>query len=196
MSTDSYSDIGNLLSHARLEFGLSVEEAARRLHIRTRYVEALEEGRLADLPGVIYTKGYLQAYATFLGLDKEEILRRFEQVEKSLEHRGLYFPGIMSREKAPSPLIIWGGASAALVLYFAWLLVMRPPLSSISVFEAFPAPPQERVPVSVGTMADVACLRPQKVYYPPCTTLRHGSSLFSLSGRLVMAMPPTTTQLP
>ena len=187
MTADSYSDIGALLARARREFNLGADEVGRLLHIRTRYIEAMEEGRFSDLPGVIYTKGYLQAYAAFLGLDKDEIMRRFEEVEKTMSKRGLYFPGVLSREKTPSRIIMWGGVAVALLFYLLWLFVMRPPMSQISVVEQFPAP-RETVPVSAEWMGNVSCLQPQIIYYPPCTATGQDFSLLPLPVRITTIM--------
>ena len=43
-----------------------------------RYLEALEEGRIGELPGNAYALGFLRTYATALGLDTNEIARRFK----------------------------------------------------------------------------------------------------------------------
>lgn len=185
--TDSYSDIGALFARARREFSLSVEDVGRLLHIRTRYIEAMEEGRFSDLPGIIYTKGYLQSYAAFLGLDKDELLRRFEEVEKTMSKRGFYLPGGFSGEKAPSPVIIWGAAGTALFLYLLWLLVIRPPMPQLSVVEQFPQP-QETVMISADLVAEVACLGKQIVYYPPCTGMAEDFSLLPLPAQITTIM--------
>lgn len=52
-----------------------MEEATK---IRTRYVEALENEDFDALPDRIYVQGFLKSYASFLGLDGEEIVREFK----------------------------------------------------------------------------------------------------------------------
>jgi len=167
MENNDYSEIGQLLRHAREELRFSVAQVSQQLHIRPRYVEALEQGKLKDLPGLTYTKGYLQAYALFLGLDKDEILRRFEQIETVLARKGFYFPQVISRSKSPAPVFVWGGLGLALVAYLTWA-VLQPANPRISLVERFPAAPA----ASVANPQDVPCARAKNHYYPPCTTAR------------------------
>ena len=43
--------------------GLTLEQIADRTKISMRYLRAIEEGRLAVLPGGVYTANYLRQYA-------------------------------------------------------------------------------------------------------------------------------------
>ena len=43
--------------------GLTLEEIADATKISLRYLRAIEEGRLAVLPGGVYTANYLRQYA-------------------------------------------------------------------------------------------------------------------------------------
>jgi hypothetical protein len=62
-------DIGASLREARTRRALSLDDVTAGLHIRERYVTALEEERWELLPGEAYSKGFLRMYAEFLGLD-------------------------------------------------------------------------------------------------------------------------------
>jgi len=72
--------IGEELCYARLALGQSVDEMATRLRIRRPYLEALEEGRVRDLPGPAYAVGFVRTYAKSLGLDADEMVRRFRDL--------------------------------------------------------------------------------------------------------------------
>ncbi len=181
MTAESYNDIGQLLRRAREELRMPLEEVSRALHIRMRYLDALECGRLTELPGLSYAKGYLQAYAAYVGLDRDEILRRFEEVENLLGRRGFYFPQVFRKDKTPSRSIVWGGLAGAVLAYAFWLAVLQPPQMAISVVEPFSDKKAEAAAVS----ADVACLKPRPLYYPPCTMpWQPGFSLVSLQARM------------
>jgi cytoskeleton protein RodZ len=166
--TEGYSEIGTLLRSAREETRLSIDQAARTLHIRVRYLDALEEGRLSELPGLTYTRGYLQAYASFLGLDRDEILRRFEEVESALARKNFYFPQVFSKEKTPNRWLIWGGLALAVLAYVFWARMLHPQMPRISVVEAIQEEPVKKSPVVADNDKDVACLQAQDGYYPPC----------------------------
>lgn len=51
----------------REERAISLEEASARTRIRVPLLEALEEGRLDALPGLVYARGFLRTYLNFLG---------------------------------------------------------------------------------------------------------------------------------
>lgn len=70
----SAREIGVYIAHLRDQFHLSQQEVSERLHIRTRYVSAIEEGRFDLMPGKVYARGYLHKYAEFLGLDADQIV--------------------------------------------------------------------------------------------------------------------------
>jgi len=62
-------EIGTSLREVRTHRGLSAEDVQKGLHIRARYLTALEEERWDMLPGEAYAKGFLRTYAEFLGLN-------------------------------------------------------------------------------------------------------------------------------
>lgn len=65
---------GRTLEQARIAAGLSLEEAAAATHISSRYLRALEEEDLVDLPAPVYARGFLRTYAQYLGLDPSTLV--------------------------------------------------------------------------------------------------------------------------
>jgi cytoskeletal protein RodZ len=59
---------------ARERKGVDLYRAERDTKIRARYLAALERGDWRELPGNVYTKGFLRNYALYLGLDPDDIL--------------------------------------------------------------------------------------------------------------------------
>lgn len=72
-----YQHIGAYMRDLRLYYGLDVPQVADRLHIRAKYIQAIEEGRLEQMPGKVYARGYIVTYAEFLGLDAEAIATQY-----------------------------------------------------------------------------------------------------------------------
>ena len=70
----SAKDIGVHMAKLREQFNLTLQEVSERLHIRTRYVSAIEEARYELMPGKVYARGYVQTYAEFLGLDANQVV--------------------------------------------------------------------------------------------------------------------------
>ncbi len=64
---------------ARERKGVDLYRAERDTKIRARYLAALERGDYRELPGAVYTKGFLRNYALYLGLDPDEILLQWRR---------------------------------------------------------------------------------------------------------------------
>lgn len=71
--------IGSHLSEQRRRLGLTLAECESATRIRAKYLAALEEDRLGDLPDPAYVRMFLRGYATFLGLDAEALLTEFDE---------------------------------------------------------------------------------------------------------------------
>jgi transcriptional regulator with XRE-family HTH domain len=70
-------EIGSALREARERRGLSYGQVEAETAIRTRYIRALEEEDFHILPGPTYTKGFLRAYAEYLGLDGQPFVDEY-----------------------------------------------------------------------------------------------------------------------
>jgi cytoskeletal protein RodZ len=66
--------LSDRLYAARERKGVDLYRAERDTKIRARYLGALERGDYMELPGAVYTKGFLRNYALYLGLDPDEVL--------------------------------------------------------------------------------------------------------------------------
>ena len=66
--------------------GISLEEIAEATKIGTRSLRALEEQDFDKLPGGIFNKGFVRAYARYLGLDEEQAVADY-LLPKALELR-------------------------------------------------------------------------------------------------------------
>ncbi|MCI0584634.1 MAG: helix-turn-helix domain-containing protein [Chloroflexi bacterium] len=64
---------------ARERKGVDLFRAERDTKIRARYLAALERGDYRELPGAVYTKGFLRNYAIYLELDPEDVLRQWRR---------------------------------------------------------------------------------------------------------------------
>lgn len=67
-------DVGAQMVRLREQFGLTPQEVSERLHIRARYIAAIEEGRYEQMPGAVYARGYVHSYAEFLGMDADHVV--------------------------------------------------------------------------------------------------------------------------
>lgn len=70
--------LGLWLRRAREARQLGLPDAEKALRIRQRYLQALEMGDYAALPGEIQTRGFLRNYARYLRLPVEDVLARYD----------------------------------------------------------------------------------------------------------------------
>jgi cytoskeletal protein RodZ len=77
--------IGSVLREKREARKLSVAEVAAETRINKKYIQALEDGNYLLIPSQVYAKGFLKAYAEFLGLDPKNLLAELINYYKSRE---------------------------------------------------------------------------------------------------------------
>jgi len=71
------SEFGAQLKQAREGRGISLRQVATSTKISTVALEALERGDLSKLPGGIFSRAFVRAYAVEVGLDPDEIVSQF-----------------------------------------------------------------------------------------------------------------------
>jgi cytoskeleton protein RodZ len=166
------------LRQAREQHDLTQSEVAKELKLDLRYVKALEEGKLDDLPEPVYTAGYIRAYAKLMGLSaddivsayasqestsmpeitqaREKIPSRYRQVDNSLPKSFSVSHGANADKKSLRLLII--GLGVAVFLAISWQVVTNmeaPPESSLPQEQTsedipLPAAPADEPPVTAS----------------------------------------------
>jgi cytoskeleton protein RodZ len=71
------SGFGDRLRREREMRGISLDDIAAATKIGTRLLRALEEEHFDSLPGGIFNKGYVRAYAKYVGLDEEQAVAEY-----------------------------------------------------------------------------------------------------------------------
>lgn len=113
--------VGSLLRATRLRVGEDVQEVAAALRIRRAYLEAIEDGRFNDLPGVTYAIGFVRTYAEHLGLDGDEVVRRFKAEAQGIgANHELVFPSPVQEGRVPGGAILFIALLLAVGAYGGW----------------------------------------------------------------------------
>jgi cytoskeletal protein RodZ len=68
---------GEQLRQAREAKHITLQEIAATTKISCRALQALEDEKFSQLPGGIFNKGFVRAYARYVGLDEEKILAAY-----------------------------------------------------------------------------------------------------------------------
>ena len=119
----SDTGVGALLRASRQRVGDDLREIAVLLRIRLPYLEAIEDGRFKELPGQTYAVGFIRAYAEHLGLDSDEVVRRYkEEVAGTGPRTDLQFPTPVTETGVPGGALMLIGVLVAILAYGGWYL--------------------------------------------------------------------------
>ena len=114
-------EIGAMIREAREALGYELSDVAARLHIRIVHLEAIEAGKLSELPGPPYVSGFLRAYADLLGIDSDEILRKLRTSGVNIGKRQTFdLPSPIEEGRLPTRPIFFLAAVIALAAYGGW----------------------------------------------------------------------------
>jgi cytoskeletal protein RodZ len=118
--------IAQLLKQTRERYGQSLRDVSASLRIRLAYLQAIESGRFRELPGTTYAVGFVRSYAEYLGLDANEIVRRFKGEVEGLDNRThLAFPEPVPEGKVPGGAIIIVSLVVLAIGYGGWYAINR-----------------------------------------------------------------------
>ena len=78
MADSSPEPFGKLLLDARAARGMTLAEVSASTKIPVSKLQAIERDDIENLPGGIFTRGFVRSYAETVGLDPQETLAQFE----------------------------------------------------------------------------------------------------------------------
>jgi len=115
-------EIGASLREARLRQHVDLRDAEVGTKIRTKYLKALEDAQFDLLPAQTYVRGFLRAYAEYLGLDGQLYVDEFNS-RYVIDDDGHGHAAIRARRTAPRAprarregnLVVWVLAGIAVV---------------------------------------------------------------------------------
>jgi cytoskeleton protein RodZ len=77
------SSLGPLLRHAREAKNLSLRDISDQTRISRRYLEAIEADDYKNLPGGIFNRSFVKAFAKAIGFDEAQALRAYERTARA-----------------------------------------------------------------------------------------------------------------
>ena len=126
------SSIGNILRTERETQGRTLTEVSKAVYIKTKYLSALEEENFAAIPGEVYVKGFIRAYASYLGMDGEERVAQYDGPSESIllqkETSTAVTEGGKGRRRRRRKVVSWPEITIIIgvilfILLIVWLIV-------------------------------------------------------------------------
>lgn len=123
MPEEEKGSIGQLLKRRRQRLKLSLTDVELATKIRGKYLVALESGELDALPNDIYSRGFVQHYASYLGLDGQELAERYITERGGLAKAATNSPKLErpARLVATPRLLVAGGLALVVLAVVSYL---------------------------------------------------------------------------
>lgn len=159
MAIERTNDVGSRLKEARERRGVSLRQIANDTKISMAALEALERNDFSRLPGGIFSRSFVRAYAAEVGLDVEEtvedFVKQFPHESVTVGHPASLpsdeMDAFESNRRVASVVLWMLGLSlplAGLILYFGLRTTAAPgtpPSAPAAVEAAKPEPGDEAV---------------------------------------------------
>jgi cytoskeletal protein RodZ len=116
--------IGEKLRLAREQHTYTLDQVARDTHVARRFLQALEEEDFSVFPGETYAMGFLRTYAEYLGLDPDELIGLFRNLQ--IQEQPLPMSELLdTRRHIPPRLLYLGGGAVVVVLAIVALVLWQ-----------------------------------------------------------------------
>lgn len=97
---------GELLLRQREQLGVPLADAARALNLRPAVVGGLERDDYQEIPVAAYRRGYLRAYAKYLGMDDRLVLEAYQARNGTVDAERKVTP-VSTAARPPSKIGAW-----------------------------------------------------------------------------------------
>lgn len=77
--------LGDYLKNNREAQNITLEEVSQATRIRRTILEAIENNNYDRIPPKVFTQGFIKSYASYLGLDENDVIKRYHEIMESLE---------------------------------------------------------------------------------------------------------------
>lgn len=147
---------GEELKRERELRGIGLREVAEATKVNIRYLEAMERDDFEHLPGGVFNRGFVRAYAQFIGVDPDAMVNAYLMEEQTQKGHGGSTgesllrgprssgkarsgdPRDVAAEKETRPLLRWSLLGLLVVVIVAALLVLATMFSDTLAGESNP----------------------------------------------------------
>lgn len=112
-------ELGERMRDKRIQRGKDLGVVAEQLCIRREYLEAIEDGKLENLPEGPYTLGFVRSYASHLNMNVDQAVADYKRYagNRTAKQADLHFPLPEESGGIPSGAVAISGVAVLVVLY-------------------------------------------------------------------------------
>lgn len=149
---------GDRLRREREMRGITLDEITESTKISRRHLEALEGEHFDQLPGGVFNKGFVRAYARFLGIDGDQAVADYAAASNEQPEPEDKFPLEIHEEpkrhlnRRPSrlPLVFAIAALAGVLVGYMFWAKSRPHVAESPAVSTQPAPPAAAMTATIA----------------------------------------------
>jgi cytoskeleton protein RodZ len=146
---------GDRLRREREMRGITLDEISESTKISRRHLEALESEHFDQLPGAVFNKGFVRAYAHFLGIDEDQAVADYAAANHEQPEPEDKFPLEIHEQPDPDlnprrsylPLAFAVAALVGVLVGYAFWIKSKPSGSGVAATASRPSP-QAQVPAA------------------------------------------------
>jgi cytoskeleton protein RodZ len=123
--TGLMGSFGENLRREREMRGVTLQEISAATKISVRFLKSIENEEFSRLPGGIFNRSFVRAYARYLGLDEDPLLEEYQLAAKPKSDNDISQfspPRGYSRSQRPSRHTLWAGVIAVGLLILGFTL--------------------------------------------------------------------------
>lgn len=191
---------GQLLARKREALGLSIQQVADELHITMHYVRALEADAHDKLPGEVFIRGYIRAYANFLKLDPTVLVNVFNEFINQRENgaqEASYSRNRRRRDRNLPWIVVSGVAFVAIAVALWYFGAGAVEQGGSNASPAAGSRPAETATTAAGgnapSLAEVATSRATGLAAQPAPTVTVSTSAVSAAASVQSPAPAATS---
>ena len=133
------AEFGAALRSIREGKNLELYDIAKTLRIREDYLKGIENGQFDSLPGPAYANGFVRTYANYLGLEIDEVMRRYKlAIASKPSNPSLTNLSPPAEARLPSGFVLMVALVLAVSTYGVWYYFMVRDQSSTETISALP----------------------------------------------------------
>ena len=115
--------LGKELAKIRLEKKLSIKEIAREIRIEPSVIKKIEKNDFESIGAPVFVKGYLRQYASFIEMDADEVLEKYNQLNPKEDASPIINDSVQQLSKfVVTPKIIIFSISSIAIFMILWFL--------------------------------------------------------------------------